>query len=278
MLELNAFKSTSLRSHAQLTSDIEDLGGMVQCITTRENIFYCIDILRENVEKGLDILAENIFLASYPEQEIEESKAVISWQSQELPGNILSRDAAQIAAFQDSPLGNFHYCPTELIPNLNAEMMRDFKAKQFYSSNCVVAGAGIDHATLVRLVEEKFQKLPMKPSTLENRKPSLYTGGMHVNERELKDPYTRVCLAFQCGGWADKDLVPLCVMQVLLGGGSSFSAGNRLFHLFSYLSIPIFCMLLYSMVIYLSSTLLSYRMFINMTYLFNYICIARWTR
>lgn len=61
------------------------------------------------------------------------------------------------------------------------------------------------------------------------RKPSIYTGGMYVNERELKEPFARVCLAFECGGWSSKDLVPLCVMQLLLGGGSSFSAGNEIF-------------------------------------------------
>ena len=61
LLELNAFKSTINRSHFQLSSDIENLGGAVQCISTRENIFYCIDILRDNVEAGLDILAGNTY-------------------------------------------------------------------------------------------------------------------------------------------------------------------------------------------------------------------------
>ena len=63
-------------------------------------------------------------------------------------------------------------------------------------------------------------------ASLIARKPSVYTGGLCVNERELKEPFTRVCLAFECGGWSDPSLVPLCVMQVLLGGGSSFSAGE----------------------------------------------------
>jgi predicted Zn-dependent peptidase len=48
-LEINAFKSTTKRSHLQILSDMERLGGGMQCIATRENIFYCIDILKENV-------------------------------------------------------------------------------------------------------------------------------------------------------------------------------------------------------------------------------------
>ena len=44
---------------------------------------------------------------------------------------------------------------------------------------------------------------------------------------EPPPPMTHIMLAFETGGWRnDEDLVPLCVLQTLLGGGSSFSAGG----------------------------------------------------
>lgn len=43
---------------------------------------------------------------------------------------------------------------------------------------------------------------------------------------EPPPPMTHVMIAFGCGGWRSEDLVPLCVLQTLLGGGSSFSAGG----------------------------------------------------
>lgn len=226
MLELNAFKSSTARSHHQLSSDIENLGGMVQCISTRENIFYCVDILRENVEQGLDILAETIFQPTFPDEEIEESKSIISWASDELPGNTLSRDAVQIAGYIGSPLSNPHYCPNDFIGKLNAQMLRDFKSQQYFGNNSIIAAAGIEHDTLVKMVESRFSGIPQTSSLYIPRPPSVYTGGMHLNERELKEPFIRICLAFECGGWMDDSLVPLCVLQTLLGGGSSFSAGN----------------------------------------------------
>ena len=33
-------------------------------------------------------------------------------------------------------------------------------------------------------------------------------------------------IAFDCGGWHDDDLVPVCTLHTLLGGGDSFSAGG----------------------------------------------------
>ena len=49
---------------------------------------------------------------------------------------------------------------------------------------------------------------------------------MIKNERELKDKFVRVAVAFEIGGWHDDDLVVACVLQQLMGGGSSFSAGG----------------------------------------------------
>ena len=41
-----------------------------------------------------------------------------------------------------------------------------------------------------------------------------------------KTEFTHVMLAFPTVGWADDDVVPVCVVDTLLGGGSSFSAGG----------------------------------------------------
>ena len=37
---------------------------------------------------------------------------------------------------------------------------------------------------------------------------------------------THIALGVPVGGWYDKDLVPLSVLFMLMGGGSAFSAGG----------------------------------------------------
>lgn len=56
--------------------------------------------------------------------------------------------------------------------------------------------------------------------------PSIYTGGEHCVSTTSADGFMRIGLAFPTGGWFSSDLVPACVLQTLLGGGSSFSAGG----------------------------------------------------
>ncbi len=43
---------------------------------------------------------------------------------------------------------------------------------------------------------------------------------------QADEELTRVALAYKVGGWHDDNFVPTCVLQVLLGGGDSFSAGG----------------------------------------------------
>lgn len=61
---------------------------------------------------------------------------------------------------------------------------------------------------------------------VNTRPPSVYAGGMLVETRTLKEPFVKVAIAFEIGGWKDDMLVATCVLQQLLGGGSSFSAGG----------------------------------------------------
>ena len=60
LLELLAFRSTTNRSHQDLMTEMEQLGGMVQCVGSREGLLYCVDVLRENTEAALDILAGSL--------------------------------------------------------------------------------------------------------------------------------------------------------------------------------------------------------------------------
>lgn len=92
----------------------------------------------------------------------------------------------------------------------------------------VVAGAGIEHEHLVSLAEQYFGHL--QPSSMSSSNngiiESIYTGGSHKQTLTTQDGFTKIALAFPTGGWHSKDLVPSCVLQTLLGGGSSFSAGG----------------------------------------------------
>lgn len=54
---------------------------------------------------------------------------------------------------------------------------------------------------------------------------SVYTGG--EARVDMNVPASHLAIAFETpGGWNGKDLVPLTVLQTILGGGGSFSTGG----------------------------------------------------
>ncbi len=201
---------------------------MVQCLSTRENIIYCVDVLRDNTEKALDILADAVLRPTFPESELEETRTLVGLQSDELPADILSRDLVQRAAYQGFPLGNNHFTPSSNLANVNSEMLQNFRRKYFFGGNCILSAAGVDHEAFTQLVQQKFVSMPSgdRSSLDKERADSEFTGGLLCEQRELKEPFVKVAMAFEVGGWDDPMLVATCVLQQLLGGGSSFSAGG----------------------------------------------------
>lgn len=235
LLELTAFKSTIGRDETNnsISQAIEQLGGMVQCIATRENVMYCVDVLRENLEPALDILADTICRPQFTPEEVEDAKNIARLMVDEMPSDILSRDAAVIAAYKGSPLGNYHYIPIDKIDALNSQMLKDFHKHAFVGSNTFIAAAGVEHEIFVKLVKDRFgEHIPRASIGLDretirtSRKHIGYTGGMFQVERKLKEPFVKVALSFEVGGWNGPNIIPLCVLNQLLGGGSSFSAGG----------------------------------------------------
>lgn len=200
------------------------MGAMVQCISTRDNILYCIDFLRPNLEKALDIIADTVMNPLFPDEEMEDSRMMVGLQRDELPSEIISRDLVMRAAYVGQPLGNHHYCPVDDVEQVTELSLQQFRQKYFVGSNCVLSAAGVDHALFVKLAAEKFSALPK--GVAAPKLHSTFTGGLQAETRVLKEPFVKLAMAFEVGGWHSDMLVPACVLQQLLGGGRSFSAGG----------------------------------------------------
>ena len=170
MIELMAFRATQRRKHQDILEEVEKLGGMVQCISNRDSILWCIDVLRDNVEPAMDILADTILNPLLLPEEIEESKQVIELQMMQMSPEILSRDCVQRAAYQKFPLGNDHFCPIDAVNGIDRDRIVNFRERYVYGQNCYFSGAGIDHASFVKLSEKYFGGLQRKEGAGSDRK------------------------------------------------------------------------------------------------------------
>ena len=115
------------------------------------------------------------------------------------------------------------------IENLHTTDLQTFMDKHVRNNpkSLVVSGAGIGHDELVDMAVRNLGHLQQQSQEVENTiTPSVYRGGDYRVKHTTEDKFTHVAIGFEVGGWSSDDLVPTCVLQSLLGGGSSFSAGG----------------------------------------------------
>lgn len=236
LMELLAFSGTPQLTSTDFQTTLDSLGGVSFANSSREQFLYCIDVLRPNVEQSMRLLRDVVLEPRLDDLTVDEMKRVVEFQWMDMVPEVVLGEGLQIAGYgqiqeeQIQQLGRSHYCPLEALPSLNANTIADFRNKHLLNPNSmVIAAAGMQHDDLVRLSEEHFGHLtPTQDGDKNNNHviPSEYTGGSYRKELTTMDGFTRVALAFPTGGWHSNDLVPACVLQTLLGGGSSFSAGG----------------------------------------------------
>eukprot|EP00339_Tiarina_fusa_P026584 CAMPEP_0116997752 /NCGR_PEP_ID=MMETSP0472-20121206/1074_1 /TAXON_ID=693140 ORGANISM="Tiarina fusus, Strain LIS" /NCGR_SAMPLE_ID=MMETSP0472 /ASSEMBLY_ACC=CAM_ASM_000603 /LENGTH=591 /DNA_ID=CAMNT_0004696719 /DNA_START=136 /DNA_END=1911 /DNA_ORIENTATION=+ len=240
LLETMAFGSTKAYDGLEIAECLQDWGATRFVSHSREQTLHCIDVLRPNVEKGMHLLGQVVLepiIAA--DAEFYNAKAVLEFQAQEQLPELVLGEAVQVAAYgADQQLGRLHFAVPESIDLLTPPSVKDFYEANIVNNpeGMVVAGAGIAHDALVEMAQREFGNMTQQsaPTTI----PSVYRGGSHFIENDPNKAasvynsfdhemqYCRVALCFPVGGWHDDSMVTACVLQTLLGGGSSFSAGG----------------------------------------------------
>ncbi len=251
VMELLAFQ-TPCRSlvndgvqYDNIAQIMDEFGGITFANSGREQFMWCMDVLRPNLDMACDVLSSSVLNPVIADEDVMGAQQLMGLIGDEHRMNapdMVVLEKLQNAAYRNHPLGGQHLYNDNDLSGLSKDVILDFRQKFLLDrpQEMVLAGAGIEHEKLVELGERHFAHLTQK-STSENDYnlngtnaiSNAYSGGEYREEYKSVDGMTRVAVAFEIEGWNDfntnsssSDLVPACVLQVLLGGGSSFSAGG----------------------------------------------------
>ncbi|KAK4344300.1 hypothetical protein RND71_037394 [Anisodus tanguticus] len=202
LLERMAFKSTLNRSHLRAVREVEAIGGNVTASASREHMIYTYDALKTYVPQMVEMLVDSVrnpaFLDWEVNEQLEKVKAEISEYSKN-PQHLLL-EAVHSAGYA-GPYGNSLMATEATINRLNSRVLEDFVAENYTASRMVLAASGVEHEEFLKVAEPLLSDLPKM---------------------------THFALAFEVpGGWmSEKEAMTLTVLQMLMGGGGSFSAGG----------------------------------------------------
>ncbi|KAK0536410.1 Mitochondrial-processing peptidase subunit alpha [Tilletia horrida] len=252
LLDRMAFKSTSNRSAENMTTEISRLGGNFFCSSSRETLMYQASIFNQDLSAALEILADTVLNPSLSDEELEIQKEAAAYEISEISAKpeLMLPEVLHHIAYANNTLGNALLCPPESLPVMTAQNLRDFVQAWYTPDRIVVAGAGMAHQELVEVASQYFGKLQARntfpdgsphlsavdsslaagqfsPESLaaHARAPARYTGGeSYISSPELD--FTHIYVAFEGLSVHDEDIYALATLQILLGGGGSFSAGG----------------------------------------------------
>ena len=224
LLEHMAFKGTERRSAVEIAEEIEDVGGHLNAYTAREHTAYYAKILKGDLELAVDIIADILQHSVMDEGELAREQGVIVQeinQSHDTPDDVVF-DFFQETAFPGQALGRPVLGSAELVKGMGRDAILGYMKDHYSAPRIVFAAAGnLDHACLVRLVEDAFDALP--EPTGSARAPARYVGGANRQPRDLEQAH--VLLGMKGIAFEDKDFHAASMFSTLLGGGMS----SRLF-------------------------------------------------
>ncbi|KAJ8750912.1 hypothetical protein K2173_016093 [Erythroxylum novogranatense] len=227
LLEKMAFKSTRNRSHLHVVREVEAVGGNVQASASREQMGYTFDALKTYLPQMVELLVDSVrnpaFLDWEVNAQLQKVKAEISEASKN-PQGLLS-EALHSVGFSGA-LANPLLATESAINRLNSTILEDFVTENYTAPRIVLAATGVEHEELVSIAEPLLADLPVVSSIREP--DSVYVGGDFRCQADSADRKIHFAIAFGLPvGWHHlKDAMTLTVLQMLMGGGGSFSAGG----------------------------------------------------
>lgn len=245
-LEKLAFHSTSRFEDKDLMmGTLEKHGGICDSQASRDTFIYAASAYTQGLDDVMQMLGEVILRPRITTEELEYARQAIHFELETLgmrpEQETLLMDMIHAAAYRDNTLGLPKLCPQNNIMKIDRSMIFNYLKQHYTPKRMVVAGVGVDHALLVDAAQKYFvdatpvweNDSEVYKGTSVDESVSQYTGGMVQEECEIPQfasaglpVLSHVMIGLEGCSHQDKDFIPMCVLNMMMGGGGSFSAGG----------------------------------------------------
>ena len=204
------------------------IGASLQASASREQMSYTVDVLKTHLPEATELLLD---AALNPKFELHTLKSVVAKLKTDVtalqddaPAQLM--EALHAAAFEGG-LGNPLVGTPAALDALTPDSLAQFVAENFTPPRLALAAAGASLSQLAAVAEPLLSSLP-PGAPAPTQADGVYVGGESRLRLGSAAGEAHIGLAFHfSGGWRDvPGATAVSVLQVLLGGGSSFSSGG----------------------------------------------------
>jgi predicted Zn-dependent peptidase len=160
VLEHMLFKGTSKRPDpAQISGDIESVGGILNAATGRESTNYWAKVPSTHLRMAFDVLADIVCNSTIPEDELEKERNVIFEEIRgiaDTPDDLV-HDIIDEVIWDNQPVGRSIIGTEATVGSISATDLRNYLDSYYRPERLVIAASGkIDHEEVVDLAEQYF--------------------------------------------------------------------------------------------------------------------------
>jgi predicted Zn-dependent peptidase len=224
VVEHMVFKGAGSRDARQIAEAIEDVGGVINAWTARDQTVFYGRTLGKDAPLLAELIADFLRAPHLEEEHLEREKTVILSELGEVvdaPDDLV-HDHLFEAAFEAQPLGRSVLGRAETLNSITAEDCRAWIRDELVPSRLILsAGGKVEPEEMLKLADRLFGDMDNWPGVPIGR--AEFTGGVRNDRREFEQAHW--CLGLPGVAASDPRLPALSMFVQALGGGMS----SRLF-------------------------------------------------
>lgn len=226
--------------------ELEKHGGICDCQSSRDTFIYAASADSRGLDQVTKVLGEVVMRPQLKVDEVDMARQAVLFELESLhmrpEQEPILMDMIHAAAYRDNTLGLPKLCPPTNAPKIDRNMLLTYLKHHHTPQRMVVAGVGVNHDEFVRAVEKHFveNKATWEIEQVKNRGAytvdssiAQYTGGNKTEECEIPiyasvglPELAHVVIGLEGCSHQDDDFIAACVLNIMMGGGGSFSAGG----------------------------------------------------
>ena len=224
VVEHMVFKGAGSRDTRQIAEAIEDVGGVINAWTARDQTVFYGRTLGKDAALLAELIADFLRAPHLEEEHLERERAVILselGEATDTPDDLV-HDHLFEAAFEGQPLGRSVLGCEETLGRITAEDCRNWLRDELIPSRLILSASGkVDPGQILKLAERLFGDMEDWPGVPIGR--AEFTGGVRNDRREFEQAHW--CLGLPGFPASDPRQPALSLFVQALGGGMS----SRLF-------------------------------------------------
>jgi predicted Zn-dependent peptidase len=225
-LEHMFFKGTRTRSAAQISREIDALGGEMNAFTTRETTTFYVKVVDQHLRPALALLSDLFHHSRFGSREVAKEKQVVLEEIrmvQDDPEDLVQELHAK-QTLKRHPLGRPILGDRETVQAFTRAQLLRYVHAHYHPLQTVVAVAGnFNPKELLPVLETSFGSFQGGDQPGVSRWPPVVNGGLLVRRKPLEQAH--LCLGLKGISLGHKDRYAAHTLNALLGGNVS----SRLF-------------------------------------------------